>query len=67
MTAAPVRPTLQSIPAACEARNDPGRVRKLGLVYTLGVLVSFLVLAVAVIGGVLWTNASKALSPANGL
>lgn len=33
-----------------EARNDPGRVRKLGLVYTLGVLVSFLVLAGAVIG-----------------
>jgi thiol:disulfide interchange protein len=33
-----------------EARNDPGRVRKLGLVYTFGVLVSFLVLAAAVIG-----------------
>jgi thiol:disulfide interchange protein DsbD len=33
-----------------EARNDPGRVRKLGLVYTLGVLMSFLVLAGAVIG-----------------
>jgi thiol:disulfide interchange protein/DsbC/DsbD-like thiol-disulfide interchange protein len=33
-----------------EARNDPRRVRKLGLVYTLGVLVSFLVLAGAVIG-----------------
>ena len=32
-----------------EARNDPGRVRNLGLVYTLGVLVSFLVLAGAVI------------------
>ena len=32
-----------------EARNDPARVRKLGLVYTLGVLVSFLVLAGAVI------------------
>jgi thiol:disulfide interchange protein len=33
-----------------EARNDPARVRKLGLVYTLGVLLSFLVLAGAVIG-----------------
>jgi thiol:disulfide interchange protein len=32
-----------------EARNDPRRVRNLGLVYTLGVLVSFLVLASAVI------------------
>jgi len=32
-----------------EARNDPARVRKLGLVYTLGVLVSFLVLAGTVI------------------
>ena len=33
-----------------EARNEPGRVRALGLVYTLGVLVSFLALAVVVIG-----------------
>ena len=33
-----------------EARSDPGRVRKLGLVYTLGVLVSFLTLAAFVIG-----------------
>ena len=32
-----------------EARNDPRRVRNLGMVYTLGVLVSFLVLAGAVI------------------
>jgi thiol:disulfide interchange protein len=33
-----------------EARNDPRHVRKLGLVYTAGVLVSFLVLATIVIG-----------------
>lgn len=33
-----------------EARNNPGRIRMLGLVYTLGVLVSFLVLASIVIG-----------------
>lgn len=33
-----------------EARSHPGRVRKLGLVYTLGVLVSFLALAGVVIG-----------------
>ena len=33
-----------------EARSEPGRVRVLGLVYTLGVLVSFLVLAGIVIG-----------------
>jgi len=33
-----------------EARSDPRHVRKLGLVYTLGVLVSFLVLAAFVIG-----------------
>lgn len=33
-----------------EARSHPGRVRKLGLVYTLGVLVSFLALASVVIG-----------------
>jgi thiol:disulfide interchange protein len=32
-----------------EARNDPRRVRNLGIVYTLGVLVSFLVLAGTVI------------------
>jgi len=32
-----------------EARNEPRRVRKLGIVYTLGVLASFLVLAGAVI------------------
>jgi thiol:disulfide interchange protein len=32
-----------------EARNDPRRVRNLGIVYTLGVLVSFMVLAGAVI------------------
>jgi thiol:disulfide interchange protein len=32
-----------------EARNDPARVRNLGLLYTLGVLVSFLILASAVI------------------
>jgi thiol:disulfide interchange protein DsbD len=33
-----------------EARNEPRRVRVLGLIYTLGVLVSFLVLAGIVIG-----------------
>jgi len=33
-----------------EARNEPGRVRKLGLVYTIGVLCSFLVLALIVLG-----------------
>jgi thiol:disulfide interchange protein DsbD len=33
----------------CEARSEPGRVRKLGLVYGLGVLVSFLALALVVI------------------
>jgi len=33
-----------------EARSEPGRVRVLGLVYTLGVLVSFLTLAGIVIG-----------------
>jgi len=33
-----------------EARSDPGRVRKLGLIYALGVLVSFLALAEIVIG-----------------
>ena len=33
-----------------EARNEPGRVRGLGLIYALGVLVSFLVLAEIVIG-----------------
>lgn len=33
-----------------EARNDSRRVRNLGIVYTLGVLASFLVLAGAVIG-----------------
>jgi thiol:disulfide interchange protein DsbD len=33
-----------------EARNEPGRVRKLGLVYTAGVLCSFLVLALLVLG-----------------
>jgi thiol:disulfide interchange protein DsbD len=33
-----------------EARSEPGRVRKLGLIYALGVLVSFLVLAALVIG-----------------
>ncbi len=33
-----------------EARNEPGRVRALGLVYTLGVVVSFLALAAIVIG-----------------
>lgn len=32
-----------------EARNDPAHVRKLGLLYALGVLVSFLALAVMVI------------------
>jgi thiol:disulfide interchange protein DsbD len=32
-----------------EARNDPRRVRKLGMVYTIGVLVSFLALAAVVI------------------
>src|SRR5207248_3792602 len=32
-----------------EARNDPRRVRNLGMVYTLGVLVSFMVLAGVVI------------------
>jgi thiol:disulfide interchange protein DsbD len=33
-----------------EARSEPRRVRNLGLVYTLGVLASFLALAAAVIG-----------------
>ena len=33
-----------------ESRSDPRHVRKLGLVYALGVLVSFLALAVVVIG-----------------
>ena len=33
-----------------EARNDPRHVRKLGLLYTAGVLVSFLALAAIVIG-----------------
>jgi thiol:disulfide interchange protein DsbD len=33
-----------------ESRSDPRHVRKLGLVYALGVLVSFLALATAVIG-----------------
>ncbi|HLX72824.1 MAG TPA: protein-disulfide reductase DsbD domain-containing protein [Verrucomicrobiae bacterium] len=33
-----------------EARNAPGRVRLLGLVYTLGVLLSFIALAAIVIG-----------------
>jgi thiol:disulfide interchange protein DsbD len=33
-----------------EARNDPRRVRTLGMVYTLGVLASFLALAALVIG-----------------
>jgi thiol:disulfide interchange protein len=33
-----------------EARSEPRRVRKLGLVYTLGVLISFLALAGIVIG-----------------
>jgi thiol:disulfide interchange protein DsbD len=33
-----------------ESRSDPRHVRKLGLVYALGVLVSFLVLAAVVIG-----------------
>src|SRR6185437_109881 len=33
-----------------EARNEPRRVRMLGVVYTLGVLVSFLALAAIVIG-----------------
>jgi thiol:disulfide interchange protein DsbD len=33
-----------------EARSQPGRVRALGLVYALGVLVSFLALAAVVIG-----------------
>lgn len=33
-----------------EARNDPRRVRLLGLVYTLGVLLSFVALAAIVIG-----------------
>jgi thiol:disulfide interchange protein DsbD len=33
-----------------EARNAPGRVRMLGVVYTLGVLLSFVVLAAIVIG-----------------
>lgn len=42
--------TLKILGFVGEARNDPGRVRRLGLVYTLGVLVSFLVLAAAVIG-----------------
>ncbi|HSU56314.1 MAG TPA: thioredoxin family protein, partial [Candidatus Dormibacteraeota bacterium] len=32
-----------------EARNEPGRVRKLGLIYTAGVLSSFLVLALVVV------------------
>jgi len=32
-----------------EARNDPRHVRKLGVVYTLGVLVSFMVFAIIVI------------------
>jgi thiol:disulfide interchange protein len=33
-----------------EAKSEPRRVRKLGLIYTLGVLLSFLVLAVVVVG-----------------
>jgi thiol:disulfide interchange protein DsbD len=33
-----------------EAQNEPGRVRKLGLIYTAGVLSSFLVLALIVVG-----------------
>ncbi len=33
-----------------EARNEPGHVRKLGVIYTLGVLVSFLILALIIIG-----------------
>ena len=33
-----------------EARSEPGRVRNLGLIYALGVLVSFLALAEIVIG-----------------
>jgi len=33
-----------------EARNDPRHVRKLGLIYALGVLVSFLALAALVLG-----------------
>jgi thiol:disulfide interchange protein DsbD len=33
-----------------ESKSDPRRVRKLGLVYALGVIVSFLVLAAVVIG-----------------
>ena len=33
-----------------DARSEPGRVRKLGLVYTFGVLASFLVLALIVVG-----------------
>ena len=32
-----------------EARNEPGHVRKLGLIYTAGVLASFLVLALIVV------------------
>ncbi len=32
-----------------EARNEPGRVRRLGLIYTAGVLCSFLVLALIVL------------------
>ena len=33
-----------------EAKNEPGRVRKLGLIYTAGVLSSFLALALLVVG-----------------
>lgn len=33
-----------------QSQDDPGRVRKLGLIYGLGVIVSFLVLAALVIG-----------------
>ena len=33
-----------------EAKSEPGRVRKLGFIYTLGVLVSFLALAAIVVG-----------------
>jgi thiol:disulfide interchange protein DsbD len=33
-----------------EARNEPARVRKLGLIYTVGVLASFLALALMVVG-----------------
>src|SRR5207253_5720879 len=33
-----------------QAKDDPAQVRKLGLIYTLGVLVSFLLLAVIVLG-----------------